>query len=119
MLLPAVRLAYISSFEEYSLRLTLMPYTCSKQSSTSCGIYSVQTNRLISFEVTSSFGCGSGHWKPVDVVLSLSLETNAGAGRAVGVTGIVSVTTSVGISVAMGEGATVDSSVGACVGCAG
>src|SRR5215211_8435985 len=47
-----------------------MSYTSSKQSSISCGKYSVHTKTFNSVDVTSMRGLGSGHSNPVDVILA-------------------------------------------------
>src|SRR5947207_3195530 len=72
----------------------------------SCGIYSVHTNILSSFEVTFMRGFGSGQLYPEAVVLPLGTEVKA--------TGAV-VAVAAGASVAVGT-AMVGGSVGAVVG---
>jgi hypothetical protein len=72
-------------------------------------------------DFTSSFGCGSGHSKPVEVCLPLGVETNALAGTSVGCSVAASVggaAGSVGFSVAasVGLAAAVGCTAGACVG---
>src|SRR5512135_2969687 len=92
MELPFDRLAYISSFEEYSLRLILTPYTASKQSMISCGMYSVQTNRFNSLDLTSTLFAGAGQSKPEGAFLPLEVDANGtGVGGSVGLGGSVAV----------------------------